>query len=36
VREIVAAEARRREIARFTDTEPRDVDDPEVVASAWR
>jgi hypothetical protein len=36
LREIIAAAARRREIGRFTDPEPRDVDDPEIVAGAWR
>ena len=36
LREIIAAAARRREIERFTDPEPHDVDDPSVVATAWR
>lgn len=36
LREIIAAAARRREIERFTDARPRDIDDPEVVARAWR
>ena len=36
LREIIAAAARRREIARFTDPEPQDIDDPDVVAGAWR
>jgi Arc/MetJ family transcription regulator len=36
LREIIAAAARRREVERFTDPEPHDVDDPDVVAAAWR
>ena len=36
LREIIAAEARRREIVRFLDPAPRDIDDPDVVATAWR
>ena len=36
LREIIASQARRREVQRFTDPDPRDVDDPEIVASAWR
>lgn len=36
LREIIAAAARRREIERFTDPRPRDIDDPEIVATAWR
>ena len=36
LREIIAAAARRRQVQRFTDPQPSDVDDPDVVASAWR
>lgn len=36
LREIIAGAARRREIERFTDPEPHDIDDPNVVATAWR
>ena len=36
LREIIAAAARRRQIERSTDPEPHDIDDPDVVASAWR
>ena len=36
LREIIATAARRRQVERFTDPEPQDIDDPEVVASAWR
>ena len=36
LREIIAAAARRREVERFTDPAPRDLDDPDVVATAWR
>ena len=36
LREIIAAAARRREVQRFTDPQPSDIDDPDVVATAWR
>jgi Arc/MetJ family transcription regulator len=36
LREIIAAAARRREIERFLDPEPHDVEDPDIVATAWR
>lgn len=36
LREIIAAAARRREIERFIDPAPHDIDDPDVVAAAWR
>jgi hypothetical protein len=36
LREIIASAARRREVERFTDPEPRDIDDPDIVATAWR
>ena len=36
LREIIATAARRREVERFTDLEPHDIDDPDVVATAWR
>lgn len=36
LREIIAVAARRREIERFTSTDQRDVEDPGVIASAWR
>ena len=36
LREIIAAAARRRQVQRFTDPQPSDVDDPDVVTSAWR
>lgn len=34
--EIIATAARRREIERFTSTDQHDVEDPDVIASAWR
>ena len=36
LREIIAAAARRRQIERFTDPEPHDLDEPDIVATAWR
>jgi len=36
LREIIAAAARRREIERFTSTDEHDVEDPDMIASAWR
>ncbi|HEU0127755.1 MAG TPA: type II toxin-antitoxin system VapB family antitoxin [Pseudonocardiaceae bacterium] len=36
LREIIAAAARRREIERFTSTDQQDVEDPDVISSAWR
>lgn len=36
LREIIAAQARRREVARFTSPEHLDIDDPDVRAEAWR
>lgn len=36
LREIIAAAARRRQIERFLAPEPGDIEDPAVVASAWR
>ena len=36
LREIIAAAARRREVQRFTDPEPRDIDDPDILAAAWQ
>lgn len=36
LREIIATAARRREIERLLDPEPADIDDPAIVAQAWR
>ncbi len=34
--EVLAAEARRREVERLTTMHGIDLDDPEVMARAWR
>ncbi len=36
LREVIAAAARRRQIERLLDPEPADIDDPAVLAQAWR
>jgi Arc/MetJ family transcription regulator len=36
LREIIATAARRREIERLLDPEPSDIEDPEIMAQAWR
>lgn len=36
LREIIAVAARRSQIERFLSPEPLDIDDPAIVASAWR
>ena len=36
LREIIATAARRRQVERLLDPEPSDLDDPAIVASAWR
>jgi Arc/MetJ family transcription regulator len=36
LRAVLAAEARRREVERLTTMRGIDLDDPEVMARAWR
>jgi hypothetical protein len=36
LREIIATAARRAQIERLLDPEPSDIEDPVIMASAWR
>lgn len=36
LREVIATAARRQQIERLLDPEPSDIEDPVIMASAWR